>query len=583
MTRAMQPNQQPTHYQTGTEEEWTLADYGRVIRRHLLLVVEVFLLAVLAASIINSLTTPVYQATVTLFIDQESGNVLTISDNTMALANQNYASYKEYFQSQKEIIRSRSVLEPVFEEMDLAHSPEYAPKPRSPETEPAAVRWLKKAGRLLLGADQPALRQDPFDKFMETISVSDVRNTRLLKLQVEHSDPQTAARIANRIAQVYVERNLAYISKNEILTLQKNEYLRLEAKLSELSKVYKSKHPQIIRLKQKMEDIVNKITQERDREFAGASADMTATELKGLKTNNVSVQEWAAPDYRPVRPDKIKNILLAAIFGLVAGITLAFFVESLDHSIKKPDDVLRLTGWHFLGGIPQMRSFSQRALKTLVHKKPRSTMAEKCRVIRTGLSFSSTPEHPVRSVLVTSPGEREGKSLTASNLAIVTAQTRKKVLLVEADMRKPCLHQAFKKGTRKGLSDYLSKGAALHEVVNETKIKNLSVIFAGRRPRDPSELLASDRMVTLLEEAGGRFDHIFLDAPPVMVVTDALILSKIVDGTVIVLESGKTLRRTVSVLDYELKNARCRLLGFVINKFKPRGGSVGRYGKYYSH
>ncbi|MCK5214495.1 MAG: polysaccharide biosynthesis tyrosine autokinase [Candidatus Omnitrophica bacterium] len=562
------------------EEEILISDHWRTLKRHKWTALTILFNTVLIVSIVSIMMKPVYRATATLLIDQETSNVLTISENNMALGAQSYATYKEYFLSQKEIIKSRGIIEQVFKEFKLDETEEYAVKNASFKD---FIREFLGKGESASSAEkkQDTNQIDLVAKFIEHITVIDVRNTRLLKLSVENTDPVLAADIANRIAQIYVERNLAYISKNEILDLHKNEYLKLQAKLSEYSKIYKHMHPKIIRVKEKMEEVTKKIKQERDENIPGATPVISTSDLTSLKANNVSVQDWAEPAFIPIKPNKRKNVLLSIIVGLFAGVGMAFLLESLDNTIKSADEIGRRTGWPFLGYIPMVRK-SGKKLALLVHSKPKSALSETYRTIRTGLLFSSTPEYHLKSVLIASPGEQEGKSTTVSNLAIAMAQNNKKVLLVDADMRKPYLHRVYKADNKKGLSTYLSGQTSFEKIVHETHIENLSFIGCGPFPPDPSELLASKKMEEFITYAKGKFDYIFFDTPPIMVVTDAVVLSKIVDGTIIVMESGRSSRKIIPMLRQKLNNSKARVIGFIINKIKSQNGEYEHFYEYYT-
>jgi len=578
-----------TDYYHEQEEEIQLSDYWRILKRHKWTVLTIFFVTVLIVTIASIMMTPVYRATATLFIDQETSNVLTISENNMALGAQSYATYKEYFQSQKEIIKSRGILEQVFKEFQLNRYEEYAVEgsSRTGSSWSSKIKDFfsnisgKNESTTSIGTKQYSKQQDPIAKFRNDITVSDIRNTRLLNLSVTNTDPVLASEIANRIAQIFVERNLAYISKSEILDLHKNEYLKLQAKLSEYSKIYKHMHPKIIRVKEEMEDVTKRIKQERDENLPGAAPKISTSDLTSLKANNISVQDWAEPMFIPIKPNKRKNVLLSIIVGLFAGVGMAFFLETLDNTIKSTEDIGRQADWPFLGYVPMIRKDDQ-ILELFVHSKPKSALAETYRTIRTGLLFSSTPELPLKSILITSPGEQEGKSTTVSNLAIAMAQNNKKVLLVDADMRKPRLHRVYEVDNKKGLSTYLSGQTPFEEIVLKTDIENLSFIGCGPHPPNPSELLATQKMQQFVTYAKKKFDYIFFDTPPIMVVTDAVVLSKVVDGTVIVMESGRTSRKIVPMLRQKLNNAKAKVTGFIINKIKAQDGKYEHYYEYYT-
>lgn len=566
------------------EDELHLSDYWRILNRHKWKVISTFLLIVISVVIKTVLTTPIYRASVTLFIDQESSNVLTVSDNQVALGGNNYANYKEYFQSQKEIITSRSLLKPIFEDFRLNADPRFD----TVEQPADSFSWSDQLRELIITLSGGSLetgpkyrvRADPLDKFRRSVAVEEVRGTRLLRLSVEHKDPVLAAKIANRIAQDFVARNLAYISKSEILELHKNEYIKMNAQLDELSKIYRHKHPKILRAKEKLEQITKLIKQERDESLPGQNSVISASDLAGLKANNISVQDWAQPGYEPVRPNKRKNILLAAMVGLFAGAGLAFLIEYLDDTVKGQEDIERQADWPFLGYIPMVRHEKQ--LDLLMHEKPKSAVSEAYRTIRTGLLFSVTDEQPLQSILLTSPGQKEGKSTTVCNLAIAMAQNNKKVLLVDADMRKPRLHHDFDVDNHSGFSAFLSGQDTFENCVHNTRVTNLSFMACGPHPPNPSELLAGGRMKEFMELARQQFDYIFFDTPPVMMVTDALILSRFVDGTVLIMESGRTSRKVVPRLKQILINARTRVTGLVINKIKAQSGEYSYHYQYYS-
>jgi len=505
---------QTDHYQD-IEEEIHLSDYWRILKRHKIIALTVFVAIVMTATIASLMMTPVYRATVILFIDQETSNVLTISENNMALGAQSYATYKEYFQSQKEIIRSRGIIEQVIKEFEFDQTKKNVSVAGSSFKD--FVRdFLGKGKRIStppVEEKKYSKQIDPIAKFLEDIKVVDIRNTRLLKLSVENTDPLLAANIANRIAQVYVERNLAYISKSEILDLHKNEFLKLQAQLSENSKIYKHMHPKIIRLKEKLAEVTRKIKQERDENFPGAAPAISTSDLTGLKANNISVQDWAEPMFIPVKPNKRKNVLLSIIVGIFASVGLAFFLEYCDHSVKSVEDVGRGNNWPFFGYIPEMIPKNNEMLEFWVHSKPKSAISEAYRTIRTGFLFSATEERPLKSILLTSPGQQEGKTTVISNLAIAMAQNQKKVLLVDADMRKSQLHRVYKTDNKTGLSTYLSRQTPFKEIVHKTEVENLSLVPCGPHPPNPSELLASGKMNEFIETAEKQFDLIFFDVP----------------------------------------------------------------------
>jgi len=401
-------DEQVTHFQ----------DYLEIFRRRLGIAVLFCFTIVIIVTVGSFLMDPVYRATVTLLIDVESPDVLTTT-GTVALEPQSYLSYKEYYQSQEEIITSMGIMRQVFNEFKLGSSKDYKGKKESVK------------------------------QFVNTILVTPVRDTRLLKISVDNEDPKLAAQIANRIAEIYVKRNLYYISRDEVLNLLKNEYLQLQRKLSEYTKVYKGKHPKMIRLKQELKEMIEKIERAKNSTFNSKMLGNKNEQneylviFEGFKANNVSIQDSAEVPEIPIKPKKSINIALAIVVGIFGGICMAFLFEYLDDTIKSVDDLARLTTLPFLGNVPDITKLSGRmnAIERdmLVHKNPKNPVAETYRSIRTGITFSSSEKNSMRVLSITSPGPQEGKTTTVCNVAIALAQAGKRILLVDGDLRIPRL------------------------------------------------------------------------------------------------------------------------------------------------
>lgn len=208
---------------------------------------------------------------------------------------------------------------------------------------------------------------------------------------------------------------------------------------------------------------------------------------------------------------------------------------------------------------------------------PKSPISEQYRTIRTNIQFASV-DNPIRSLIVTSSGPSEGKSTTTANLAIVYAQQGKKVLLIDADLRKPTIHYTFRLDNLRGLSNVLVGEHSLKEVTHESDVTNLDVISCGPIPPNPSELLGSRKMVQFLEEAKQAYDIVIFDTPPVLAVTDAQILANIVDGSILVIKSGSTEIEAAVKAKEALESAKAKLLGTVLN---GREKTASNYYYYY--
>lgn len=209
---------------------------------------------------------------------------------------------------------------------------------------------------------------------------------------------------------------------------------------------------------------------------------------------------------------------------------------------------------------------STMARKLIAHKNPKSVVAEQFRTIRTNIHFS-LPDKELKTLLVTSATPGEGKSTNSSNIAVVFAQEGRRVLLVDADMRKPTVHHTFGLNNTKGLSNALTRQIELKQVVQSTEVENLFVITSGPIPPNPAELLASQTMTSVIDEILQQFDLIIFDAPPVLSVTDAQILSNKCQGTVLVVEAGQAEKDSTLKAKDALVASKANILGVILNNF----------------
>ena len=196
---------------------------------------------------------------------------------------------------------------------------------------------------------------------------------------------------------------------------------------------------------------------------------------------------------------------------------------------------------------------------------PKSPISESFRVLRTNIQFSAIDDHSMQVLMVASAKSGEGKTTTVSNLAVTYAQEGKKVLLIDGDLRKPSLHLLFQQSNRVGLTSLLCGQHLLQEVIRDTNVDNLSLIPSGPIPPNPSEILGSQRMITLLEELKEMFDVILFDTPPVLAVTDSAIISSYCDGVILVVHAGKVKKGLVAKAKSNLEHVKAKLLGVVLN------------------
>lgn len=332
---------------------------------------------------------------------------------------------------------------------------------------------------------------------------------------------------------------------------------------------------------------------ERNKQFY-ESIDRRHTEVdlsKLMENNNIRLIDAAVPTDNPVRPKLAVNLAMALILGLFGGTAIAFGMEYVDVTVKSREDIERVIGVPLLGVVPEIADLDLKALPTdidrhlFVNARPRSSVAECLRSIRTNVLFR-LPQKPVRTLLITSAAPREGKSFTSSNLSAIIAMSDSRVLLIDADLRRPSLHKRFGLTNDIGLSAVFQDEASLDQVVQRTHIEGLDVITAGPPPPNPGEMLGSGEMQRALKHVRG-YDFIIIDSPPVNVVADPLVLSSNVDGVLVVVEANRTSRNMVRQAGARLREMDAPVLGAIVNKLNMQNAGYGynyydTYGYYYT-
>jgi capsular exopolysaccharide synthesis family protein len=345
--------------------------------------------------------------------------------------------------------------------------------------------------------------------------------------------------------------------------------------------------------------------------------------LKDLRTSNVWIVDRAEPPAYPSSPKKKFNMLLALMLGLFGGLGLAFLFERLDSSIKSFEDVEKYVKLPSLGMVP---AFSEngvshgyaygererkndkegkkgdagvtpeaagaagtdgetelRSIELVAHYAPTSTYSENYRTIRTTLLMAA-PDSKLRTIAVTSALPQEGKTATISNLGVVLAQAGKRVIIVDADLRKPRQHRIFKVRNTSGLTTYLTGRIGLMEILQATSLPNLYLITSGPVPPNPVELLGSEKMAAMLDELKKIFEYILLDTPPILAVSDTLVMGPSLDGAILVIRGGKTSRDAVRSAREMLDKHKIKCPGVIINNVQVCDYDyyyMSRYHKYY--
>lgn len=351
-----------------------------------------------------------------------------------------------------------------------------------------------------------------------------------------------------------------------------------------------------------------------------------AVRLQDTRESNVRIIDQALMPAGPFRPSLRKDLTYGLLIGLLFGIGAALLIELLDRTVKSPEEVERRFGLATLavvqdiadvgktygysaygygygdppsGEMPRVRAGKGKTkaasgggwlekkkgtpggapqIELVPHERPRTLISESYRSLRTALLLSSARE--LKVVAVTSAMAGEGKTATASNLAVVLAQLGRPVLIVDCDLRKPRLHQVFKISNRAGLVNQLTGTADLDTVILPTEVPNLWVLPSGPMPPNPSELLASERLRDLLRTLRGRFDYVIVDTPPALAVTDATLVGTLADGVVLTLRSHKVTREEVRLVRDRLRHADIKVLGAVLNRYRALQAGMARGYRY---
>lgn len=301
---------------------------------------------------------------------------------------------------------------------------------------------------------------------------------------------------------------------------------------------------------------------------------------------NVEIVERAGLPKVPAAPNKPRMAMMSIFFGLLLGIGLAFFLEHADDTVRTPDDMEIRVGIPVLGFVPEIGVRkdveSKSAYRALVSAlEPNSSIIEAYRNIRTSLFFAG-PAEECRVLLVTSGGPGDGKTTTACNLALVIAQSGKRVLLIDGDFRRPQIHRSFGLDNKRGLSSVLVGECPLDEALQKTVhdvniIENLDILPAGPTPPNPTELIESSAMQKLLSSLRDRYDRIIVDTPPVLFVSDASILSTVVDGIILVVRANRHTRAHAIRARKQLQKVNGHIVGGILNHVR-----VPKFGHYYS-
>jgi tyrosine-protein kinase len=419
------------------------------------------------------------------------------------------------------------------------------------------------------------------DELLTKVHADSSTGSTLLTISAQATDPDRAAAIANAVAEQLVTASAAIEGRQADLQAS------VDADLAATQAQIAETQDRVTTLTNLAERTPAQETELATLEGRLVSLRSTYATLLSFSsaslTNLLTIVEPAAPLGDPISPRPLLNTRVAAVLGLLIAAGIAFAAEYFTDAVGTSDDLETAVGLTALGTIARMRSAEGRGemyrLATLLY--PRSSTSESYRTLRANLEFTSL-DTPLKSLLVTSTRASEGKTITSSNLAVVFAQTGRRVLLVDADLRKPGIHLVFNLLNTKGLTTLLrDDGIQFDQIAQATEQENLMVLTTGPLPPNPAELLGSHRMRVFLEHAESAVDLVIIDSPPLQAFADGAILGSLVDGTVLVIDARRSRRRAVRLGREVLARAGSNVLGAVLNRVSERA-YVDEYGGYFS-
>lgn len=555
-----------------TNEELDLSYCINLVFKRFWLLVAMVALGLVAAVLVNLLMRPAYKATALMMINQEDAGKID------ATPYGSFASEEDYYRTQYQLLQSRSLLSKVYTKMKLGQVEEFA--------NPNGLKKLEKS-----------------------LDVAPITRSRLVNVSATAYDPSLAADIVNTLTDTFVADNVSnrvFMGQDVIAALEsterssaeqellnsmpqvvnsdfiktlKQQAARLTAERARLLAKYTTQHPDVISVQNQLDAVDAQINTETRRLVQSIKIELSGQ----FSGNNIRVIDPAVTPEKPVRPRKLINLAIGLLGGGLLGLMLVFVLEFLDQSVKSSEDLEEKLGLPFLGFVPYEKLKKKESEYATLLKDGNFLVAENVRNVRTMLDFALAGAHNA-PLLITSSLQGEGKSHLSSNLLVAMAQTGKKVLLVDGDLRRARVHRVFKLSTEKGLSniwDADPKKADYAANIQPVKdVPNLFVMTSGQRPPNPAELLNTPKLADFIAWATQHYDQVVVDCPAIMPVSDTLLWGKYIPRAVFVIKYGQTNAKLAQLALDKLQKAGIKVLGAVIGHYRPEGLSYGKYGYY---
>jgi tyrosine-protein kinase Etk/Wzc len=516
-----------------------------------------------------------YEATALIMINKEDAGKLD------ATSYGSFMSEEDYYRTQYQLMESRSLLERVYEKLDLGQYEQFA--------EPNGVKKLHGA-----------------------LTISPITRSRLVNISIRSYDPQLSAEVANAVADTFVQENVSNrisMGQDVIRALESSENSPKEQELlnsmpqvvnsdfikslkqqatvlagqkAQLSAKYTDAHPELVSVTKQLETLNAQIARETRRLVQSIKIELSGQ----FSANNIRVVDPAIVPVKPVRPRKLINLAVGILAGGLLGVLISFGLEFIDQSVKSSEDLEEKLGLAFLGFVPYEKGKKREIEYAPLLKSGNSLQAENVRNIRTMLGFALADVSNA-PFLITSSMQGEGKSNLSSNLVVALAQTGKKVLLVDGDLRRSRLHKVFRLTVEKGLSNIWSNDKKIKDYAYNVQpvkdVPNLFIMTSGQRPPNPAELLSTPKLADFVEWAKKNYDHVIIDCPAILPVADTMLWGRYIPRAIFIIRYGKTNAKLAQVALDKLNKAGIKILGAVISQYHSAGLSYGKYGYYKSY
>ena len=418
-----------------------------------------------------------------------------------------------------------------------------------------------------------------------------IPNTQLIEITVNDINPQRAQAVANELA-----TQLVLLSPTSPQPEEQGRQEFINQQLDNLEVQIKETEDEIEKLQEELGSLISaqQITDTQDQIFALQSklntmqdeyGDLLSNTQQGA-INTLTIIESASPSSRPIGPKKGLTVLLAAAIGFALAGCTAYLLEFLDDTLKSADDVERLFPAPIIGHIFEQEAAKNEENRIYDADDLRHPVAEAFRALRTNIEISQA-SRPLKTILVTSADIGDGKTSVAANLALSMAQREKKVVLLDADLRRPNIHKFFELSNDRGVVDLIADGAVVSDMLQLKGDRKVSILTTGDTPPNPTELLSSKKMDQLLSTLEESADVVIIDGPP-FIVADAMVMTSKVDGVLLVVRPGHTRRSLALGASEQIKRSGARVIGVVLNRIPLSGADyyAGRsyvYGYYMSN